>query len=94
MVLVHDTGSNHAERVAASRGVGEIHAFGRSKLYPQRTREHLALQNERQATPASAPVYRQLVATEAETRRLEVITQPLGGRRSLEEQVLECLAKG
>jgi len=45
--------------------------------------------------PASAPVQLQPVATEAETTHLEVIAKPQDGRRrSLEEQLLECLAEG
>ncbi len=77
------------------RGFGDIHAVGDSKLDPRRIRDHLVLQSEHRAVAASAPVHLQLVATEAETTHLEVIAEPQDGRRrSLEEQVLECLAEG
>ena len=53
------------------------------------------LSSEHRAAPASASVYLELVATDAETTHLEVIAELQDGqRRSLEEQVLELLAPG
>jgi hypothetical protein len=74
------------------RGSGDIHAFGDSNLYLRRTREHLVLSSEHRAAPASPPVSLELVATDAATTHLEVITELQDGkRRSLEEQVLDLL---
>jgi AAA domain len=76
VLLVHHTRKNAAGGVAAGqglRGSGDIHAFGDSNLYLRRTREHLVLSSEHRAAPASAPVYLDLVATNAETTHLEVI---------------------
>jgi len=59
--------------------------------------------SEHRAAPASAPVYLELVATNAETTHLEVIAEVQDGsaglavdgkRRSLEQQVLDLLAQG
>jgi AAA domain len=98
VLLVHHTRKNAAGGVAAGqglRGSGDIHAFGDSNLYLRRTREHLVLSSEHRAAPASPPVYLDLVATNAETTHLEVIAELQDGkRRSLEEQVLDVLAKG
>jgi AAA domain-containing protein len=98
VLLVHHTRKNAAGGVAAGqglRGSSDIHAFGDSNLYLRRTREHLMLSSEHRAAPASAPVYLELVATDAETTHLEVITDLQDGkRRSLEEQVLDLLAPG
>ena len=58
------------------RGSGDIHAFGDSNLYLRRTEQHLILSSEHRAAPASAPVYLELVATDAETTHLEVIADP------------------
>ena len=99
VLLVHHTRKNAAGGVAAGqglRGSGDIHAFGDSNLYLRRTREHLVLSSEHRAAPASAPVYLELVATDAETTHLEVDRGAPGWtkRRSLEERVLDLLAPG
>jgi hypothetical protein len=98
VLLVHHTRKNAAGGVAAGqglRGSGDIHAFGDSNLYLRRTKEHLVLCSEHRAAPASAPVYLELIATNAETTHLEVIAELEDGkRRSLEEQVLDRLAAG
>jgi len=98
VMLVHHTRKNAAGGVAAGqglRGSGDIHAFGDSNLYLRRTKEHLLLSSEHRAAPASAPVYLDLVATDAETTHLEVIAELQDGkRRGLEEQVLDLLAQG
>ena len=100
VLLVHHTRKNAAGGVAAGqglRGSSDIHAFGDSNLYLRRTREHLVLSSEHRAAPASAPVYLELVATDAETTHLEVIAELQDGnrkQRSLEERVLDLLAGG
>jgi AAA domain len=98
VVLVHHTRKNAADGVAAGqglRGSGDIHAFGDSNLYLQRTKEHLILSNEHRAAPASAPVYLELVATDTETTHLEVIAELQDAKgRALKEQVLDLLAQG
>ena len=105
VLLVHHTRKNAAGGVAAGqglRGSSDIHAFGDSNLYLRRTREHLVLSSEHRAAPASAPVYLELVATDAETTHLEVIadcgelsrpssqTEKARSRRA----VLDLLAQG
>jgi AAA domain len=98
VLLVHHTRKNAADGVAAGqglRGSGDIHAFGDSNLYLQRTKENLMLSSEHRAAPASAPVYLELVATDAETTHLEVITELHDENgRGLKEQVLDLLAQG
>ena len=98
VLLVHHTRKNAADGVAAGqglRGSGDIHAFGDSNLYLQRTQEHLILSSEHRSAPASAPVYLELVATNAETTHLEVIAELHDEKEdSLEERVLELLAGG
>ena len=106
VLLVHHTRKNAAGGAAAGqglRGSGDIHAFGDSNLYLRRTREHLVLSSEHRAASASASVYLELVATNAETTHLEVIAElqdgttrlTVGGkRRSLQEQVLDHLPQG
>jgi AAA domain len=98
VLLVHHTRKNAADGVAAGqglRGSGDIHAFGDSNLYLQRTKENLILSSEHRAAPASAPVYLELVAIDAETTHLEVINElPGEERRGLKEQVLDLLAQG
>jgi hypothetical protein len=98
VLLVHHTRKNAAGGAAAGqglRGSSDIHAFGDSNLYLRRTREHLVLSSEHRAAPAAAPVYLELVATNAATIHLEVIAELQDGkRRSLEEQVLDLLAQG
>jgi AAA domain len=98
VVLVHHTRKNAADGVAAGqglRGSGDIHAFGDSNLYLQRTKENLILSSEHRAAPASAPVYLELVATDAETTHLEVIAELHDAKgRGLKEQVLDLLAQG
>jgi hypothetical protein len=98
VLLVHHTRKNAADGVAAGqglRGSGDIHAFGDSNLYLQRTKEQLILSSEHRAAPAAAPVYLELVATDAETTHLEVTAAPDDDtERSLEERVLDLLAQG
>jgi AAA domain len=98
VLLVHHTRKNATGGAAAGqglRGSGDIHAFGDSNLYLRRSREYLVLSSEHRAAAASAPVYLELVATNAETTHLEVIAEHEDGkRRSLEEQVLDRLAPG
>jgi hypothetical protein len=51
--------------------------------------------SEHRAAPAAAPVHLELVATDAATAHLEVITElKNGSRRGLEEQVLELVTQG
>ena len=61
------------------------------------------LSSEHRAAPASAPVYLELVATDAETTHLEVVGELRDGstrltmdgkQRSLEERVLDLLGQG
>jgi RecA-family ATPase len=98
VLLVHHTRKNAPDGVAAGlglRGSGDIHAFGDSNLYLQRTKEHLTLSSEHRAAPAAASIYLQLVATNAETTHLEVIAAPDDKtERSLEERVLDLLSQG
>ncbi len=100
VLLVHHTRKNAAAGVAAGqglRGSSDIHAFGDSNLYLRRTQEHLVLSNEHRAAPASAPVYLELIAANAETTHLEVIAELQDGNgkhRSLEERVLDLLGQG
>jgi AAA domain len=100
VLLVHHTRKNATGGVAAGqglRGSSDIHAFGDSNLYLRRMREHLVLSSEHRAAPASAPVYLELVATDAETTHLEVIAELEDGnrkQRSLNERVLDLLAGG
>jgi AAA domain len=98
VLQVHHTRKNAAGETAAGqglRGSSDIHAFGDSILCLRRTKEHLVLSSEHRAVAASASVYPELVATNAETTDLEVIAEPQGGkRRSLEERLLDLLAPG
>jgi RecA-family ATPase len=98
VLLVHHTRKNAAGGVAAGqglRGSGDIHAFGDSNLYLRRTRDHLILSSEHRAAPAAAPVYLDLVATNAETTHLEVVAELREEKRhGLEEQVLDLLPQG
>lgn len=98
VILVHHTRKNAAVGVAAGqglRGSSDIHAFGDSNLYLRRTKEHLVLSSEHRAAPASPPVYLELVGTDDETTHLQVIAELENPkRRSLQEQVLDLLAKG
>lgn len=98
VILVHHTRKNAAGGVAAGqglRGSSDLHAFGDSNLYLRRTSQRLLLSSEHRAAPASPPVYLELIATDAETTHLEVVTERDGqqGPR-LEEQVLAALAPG
>jgi hypothetical protein len=106
VLLVHHTRKNAAGGVAAGqglRGSSDIHAFGDSNLYLRRTKDHLVLSSEHRAAPASAPVYLELVATDAEMIHLEVIAELQDGparhtvdgkRCSLEGRVLALLSQG
>jgi hypothetical protein len=72
-----------------------LHAFGDSNLYLRRVQDRLLLVSEHRAAPASPPVHLDLVATDADSIHLEVVSpvhdppQP-----SLSEQVLALLAGG
>jgi AAA domain len=98
VLLVHHTRKNAGDGVVPGqglRGSGDIHAFGDSNLYLQRTKEHLMLSSEHRAAPATAPVYLELVATDAATTHLEVIPEPDGENGcGLEEHVLDLLTQG
>ena len=98
VVLVHHTRKNAADGVAAGqglRGSGDIHAFGDSNLYLQRTKDHLILSSEHRAARASAPVYLELVAADVRTAHLEVIAElPNEMDRGLHERLLALLAGG
>ena len=98
VLLVHHTRKNAAEGAAAGlglRGSGDIHAFGDSNLYLQRTKEHLILSSEHRSAPAAAPVYLELVATNGETTHLEVIAEPEKHNGcAVEDRVLDLLAQG
>jgi len=98
VVLVHHTRKNAAGGVAAGqglRGSSDLHAFGDSNLYLRRTRERLVLSSEHRAAAASPSVYLELVATDKETPHLEVVAErQVENRRSLQEQVLDLLARG
>lgn len=96
VILVHHTRKNAPGGTAAGqglRGSSDLHAFGDSNLYLRRTSQHLLLSSEHRAAPASPPVYLELVATNAQTTHLEVVTEINGQKRgSLPEQVLVLLA--
>jgi RecA-family ATPase len=100
VLLVHHTRKNAAGGAAAGqglRGSSDIHAFGDSNLYLRRTRDHLVLSGEHRAASASAPVYLELVATDAEMIHLEVVAElqeENRKQRSLEDRVLDLLGKG
>jgi RecA-family ATPase len=98
VLLVHHTRKNAAGGATAGqglRGSSDIHAFGDSNLYLRRTKDHLVLSGEHRAASASAPVYLELVATDAEMIHLEVVAELQDGKRhSLEEQLLELLTQG
>jgi hypothetical protein len=96
VILVHHTRKNAAGGAAAGqglRGSSDLHAFGDSNLYLRRTSQRLVLSSEHRAAAASPPVYLELVATDAQTAHLEVVTETSGQKRpSLAEQVLTLLA--
>jgi RecA-family ATPase len=106
VLLVHHTRKNAAGGAAAGqglRGSSDIHAFGDSNLYLRRTSDRLVLSGEHRAASASAPVYLELVATDAKMIHLEVIGELRDGsakptmdgkQRSLEQQVLDLLGQG
>jgi hypothetical protein len=98
VILVHHTRKNAAGGAAAGqglRGSSDLHAFGDSNLYLRRTRERLLLSSEHRAAAASPPVYLELVATDAQTTHLEVVTEVDSPKRgSLQDQVLARLAGG
>jgi hypothetical protein len=97
VMLVHHTRKN-ASGVAAGqslRGSGDLHAFGDSNLYLRRVKDRLLLVSEHRAAPASPPVYLDLVATDADSIHLEVVTEVHAPPQpSLPEQVLSLLADG
>ena len=94
VLLVHHTRKNAGDGAAAGqglRGSGDIHAFGDSNLYLRRTEQHRILSSEHR----SAPVYLELVATNAETTHLEVIAGLHDEKEdSLAERLLALLARG
>jgi hypothetical protein len=98
VILVHHTRKNAAGGVAAGqglRGSSDIHAFGDSNLYLRRVRERLVLLSEHRAAPAAAPVTLELMATDAATTHLEVVTEAPGDRLgNLQQQVLAYLVPG
>jgi RecA-family ATPase len=100
VLLVHHTRKNAVGGATAGqglRGSSDIHAFGDSNLYLRRTKDHLVLSGEHRAASASAPVYLELVATDAEMIHLEVVAElqeENRKQRSLEDRVLDLLGKG
>jgi hypothetical protein len=98
VVLVHHTGKKAKGGIAAGqglRGSSDLHAFGDSNLYLRRNGEHLVLSNEHRAAPPSAPVYLELVTTDAQTTHLAAVGSVRDGRqRSLEDRVLDLLSGG
>lgn len=97
VMLVHHTRKNAAGVAAGQslRGSGDLHAFGDSNLYLRRVKDRLLLVSEHRAAPASPPVYLDLVATDADTAHLEVVSEVHDPpQRSLSEQVLSLLAEG
>jgi len=84
VLLVHHTRKNAAGGVTAGqglRGSSDIHAFGDSNLYLRRAKDHLVLSSEHRAASASAPVYLELVAIDAEMIHLEVVAELQDGKR-------------
>jgi AAA domain len=98
VLLVHHTRKNAGDGVVAGlglRGSGDIHAFGDSNLYLQRTKEHLMLSSEHRSAPAAAPVHLQLVAGDPAVAHLEVVAERREEKNgSLEDQVLDLLTRG
>jgi AAA domain len=106
VLLVHHTRKNPGDGVAAGqglRGSGDIHAFGDSNLYLQRTKDRLILSSEHRAARASAPVCLELVATDVGMAHLEVTgdlselsraKRPNETDRDLKERLLVLLAGG
>ncbi len=97
VILVHHTRKNAAGVAPGQslRGSGDLHAFGDSNLYLRRVQDRLLLVSEHRAAPASPPVYLDLVATDADTAHLEVVSEVHAPpRRSLPDQVLTLLAGG
>jgi hypothetical protein len=100
VLLVHHTRKNAAGGTTAGQGLhgsSDIHAFGDSNLYLRRTKDHLVLSGEHRAASASAPVYLELVATDAEMIHLEVVAElqeENRKQRSLEDRVLDLLGEG
>jgi hypothetical protein len=98
VVLVHHTRKNAAGGAAAGqglRGSSDIHAFGDSNLYLRRTRKRLVLSSEHRAAAASPPVHLELVADNAQTTHLAVVTELENDNRpNLQQQVLALLAQG
>jgi hypothetical protein len=93
---MHHTSKNATDGVAAGqglRGSSDIHALGDSNLYLPKIKELLILSSEHWA--ASAPVHLELVATEAEMTRLEVIADPDDGKRcGINGGVVDLLVEG
>jgi hypothetical protein len=98
VILVHHTRKNAPGGAAAGqglRGSSDLHAFGDSNLYLQRTKDRLLLSSEHRAAPASPPVYLQLVTTSTETAHLQVVAAPDDQQPvQLPQQVLALLADG
>ena len=97
VMLVHHTRKNAAGVAAGQslRGSGDLHAFGDSNLYLRRVQDRLLLVSEHRAVPASPPVHLDLVATDADTIHLEVVSPVYDPPPpNLPEQVLSLLAGG
>ncbi len=76
VLLVHHTRKNAGDAVIAGqglRGSSDIHAFGDSNLYLQRTKDQLILSSEHRSARASAPVCLELVAADERVAHLEVV---------------------
>ncbi len=97
VVLVHHTRKNASGGASAGqglRGSSDIHAFGDSNLYLNRTRDRLVLSSEHRAAPAASSVYLELDTTNAETIHLKVVAELRDEKkRSLQEQVLTLLVQ-
>jgi len=95
VVLVHHTRKNASGGAGQGlRGSSDIHAFGDSNLYLNRTRDRLVLSSEHRAAPASPSVYLELDATDAETIHLKVVAELRDEKkRNLQEQVLTLLVQ-
>ena len=97
VVLVHHTRKNASGGASTGqglRGSSDIHAFGDSNLYLNRTRDRLVLSSEHRAAPASPSVFLELDATDAATTHLKVVAELQDEKkRSLQEQVLDLLAQ-
>lgn len=92
VVLVHHMRKNGsaAQQGQALRGSGDIHAWLDSAWYLTRERERLKLTVEHRAAPAPDPVFLRLEITPP---HLEIVEAPAPTRPSLEDRVLDILAR-